>query len=50
MPFSTYLPEHMGTISLAAPGPFVAGKEREDIDRLAGDELFLMRGRQGGAL
>src|SRR5829696_8864096 len=25
MPFSTYLPEHMGTIRFATPGPFVAG-------------------------
>jgi hypothetical protein len=25
MPFSTYLPEHMGSISLSPPGPFVAG-------------------------
>jgi hypothetical protein len=25
MPFSTYLPEHMGSIRLAPPGPFVAG-------------------------
>ena len=25
MPFSTYLPEHMGSIKLAPPGPFVAG-------------------------
>ena len=25
MPFSTYLPEHMGSIRLAPSGPFVAG-------------------------
>jgi hypothetical protein len=25
MPFSTYLPQHMGTIALGQPGPFVAG-------------------------
>jgi hypothetical protein len=25
MPFSTYLPEHMGSIKLEPPGPFVAG-------------------------
>ena len=25
MPFSTYLPEHMGSIKLMTPGPFVAG-------------------------
>src|SRR6201982_392203 len=25
MPFSTYLPEHMGSIALAPAGPFVAG-------------------------
>src|SRR5262245_41804368 len=25
MPFSTYLPEHMGTVSLTPRGPFVAG-------------------------
>ncbi len=25
MPFSAYLPEHMGSISLSPPGPFVAG-------------------------
>jgi hypothetical protein len=25
MPFSTYLPEHMGTATLSPPGPFVAG-------------------------
>jgi hypothetical protein len=25
MPFSTYLPEHMGSIRLSPPGPFVAG-------------------------
>ncbi len=29
MPFSTYLPEHMGTISLAPAGPFVAGLHAE---------------------
>ena len=25
MPFSTYLPEHMGSATLAPSGPFVAG-------------------------
>jgi hypothetical protein len=25
MPFSTYLPEHMGSIKLAPSGPFIAG-------------------------
>jgi hypothetical protein len=25
MPFSAYLPEHMGSVSLSPPGPFVAG-------------------------
>jgi hypothetical protein len=25
MPFSTYMPEHMGSISLDQPGPFIAG-------------------------
>ena len=25
MPFSRYLPEHMGRIALTPPGPFVAG-------------------------
>ena len=29
MPFSTYLPEHMGSISLNPPGPFVAGSHGE---------------------
>src|SRR5438105_2297685 len=29
MPFSTYLPEHMGTIRLAPAGPFVAGSHAE---------------------
>ena len=29
MPFSTYLPEHMGAIRLATPGPFVAGSLQE---------------------
>ena len=29
MPFSTYLPEHMGSIRLAPPGPFVAGSHAE---------------------
>jgi hypothetical protein len=29
MPFSTYLPEHMGTIRLTPPGPFVAGSHAE---------------------
>ena len=29
MPFSTYLPEHMGSIRLASPGPFVAGSLEE---------------------
>src|ERR1700726_2303716 len=29
MPFSTYLPEHMGSISLAPAGPFVAGSHAE---------------------
>ncbi len=29
MPFSTYLPEHMGSIRLTPPGPFVAGSLEE---------------------
>src|ERR1700759_20316 len=29
MPFSTYLPERMGTIALAPAGPFVAGSFAE---------------------
>ena len=29
MPFSTYLPEHMGSITLAPEGPFVAGSYAE---------------------
>ena len=29
MPFSTYLPEHMGSIRLTPPGPFVAGSHEE---------------------
>ncbi|MET0633193.1 MAG: DUF3604 domain-containing protein [Xanthobacteraceae bacterium] len=29
MPFSTYLPEHMGSIRLAPPSPFVAGSHAE---------------------
>ncbi len=29
MPFSTYLPEHMGSITLMPPGPFVAGSHAE---------------------
>jgi Protein of unknown function (DUF3604) len=29
MPFSTYLPEHMGSIGLTPPGPFVAGAHAE---------------------
>src|SRR5215210_3236948 len=31
MPFSAYLPEHMGSISLTPPGPFVAGSHAELI-------------------
>ena len=30
MPFSTYLPQHMGSIRLTPPGPFVAGQLRPD--------------------
>src|SRR3954467_3389404 len=29
MPFSTYLPEHMGSVRLSPPGPFVAGTHAE---------------------
>ena len=29
MPYSTYLPEHMGSIALSPPGPFVAGSHAE---------------------
>src|SRR6201991_1923329 len=29
MPFSTYLPEHMGSIALSPSGPFVAGSHAE---------------------
>jgi len=29
MPFSNYLPEHMGSAALAPPGPFVAGSHAE---------------------
>jgi hypothetical protein len=29
MPFTTYLPEHMGSIRLTPPGPFVAGAHAE---------------------
>lgn len=29
MPFSTYLPEHMGAVTLTPPGPFVAGSYAE---------------------
>src|SRR5204863_290615 len=31
MPFSSYLPEHMGAITLSPPGPFVAGAYAELI-------------------
>src|SRR5260370_40556000 len=31
MPFSTYLPEHTGSITLRPPGPFVAGSYTELI-------------------
>jgi hypothetical protein len=31
MPFSTYLPEHMGFATLEPPGPFVAGSHQELI-------------------
>ena len=31
MPFSSYLPEHMGAITLSPPGPFVAGAHAELI-------------------
>src|SRR5262252_1333998 len=31
MPYSTYLPEHMGTAVLSPPGPFVAGSYQELI-------------------
>jgi len=31
MPFSSYLPEHMGAIALSPPGPFVAGAYAELI-------------------
>jgi hypothetical protein len=31
MPFSTYLPEHMGAMQLTSPGPFVAGSYAELI-------------------
>jgi len=29
MPYSTYLPEHMGTVALSPAGPFVAGSHQE---------------------
>src|SRR5215218_1129155 len=29
MPYSKYLPEHMGSIKLSPPGPFVAGSHAE---------------------
>jgi hypothetical protein len=29
MPFSSYLPEHMGSITLWPPGPYVAGSHAE---------------------
>ena len=29
MPYTTYLPEHMGTVTLDPPGPFVAGSHAE---------------------
>jgi hypothetical protein len=29
MPYSHYLPEHMGSIALSPPGPFVAGSYAE---------------------
>src|SRR6516164_11476423 len=29
MPYSTYLPEHMGTAVLSPPGPFIAGSYQE---------------------
>ena len=29
MPYSTYLPEHMGTAVLTPPGPFIAGSHQE---------------------
>ena len=29
MPYSKYLPEHMGSIKLLTPGPFVAGSHAE---------------------
>ena len=29
MPFSTYLPAHMGSARLSPPGPFVAGSHQE---------------------
>jgi hypothetical protein len=31
MPFSTYLPEHMGSVELVTPGPFAAGSHAELI-------------------
>jgi Protein of unknown function (DUF3604) len=31
MPYSKYLPEHMGTIKLVSPGPFVAGSHAEVV-------------------
>jgi hypothetical protein len=31
MPFSKYLPEHMGSITLVTPGPFVAGSYAEVV-------------------
>ena len=29
MPFSKYLPEHMGSVDAVTPGPFVAGTHAE---------------------
>ena len=34
MPYSTYLPEHMGTAVLTPPGPFVAGSHAELVHPL----------------
>src|SRR5215207_4990337 len=52
MPFSTYLPEHMGAIRLSPSGPFVAGSLAElTLTYTAGtfgiDDTGMVRSRGG---
>ena len=53
MPFSTYLPEHMGSIRLTPSGPFVAGAYAElTLTYTAGtfgiDDTGMVRSRSRG--